>query len=90
MSKAGYERLIIDGPEIIHLEGGSDPSNTRSWSFNRIENIFRSKLLYIKKHYNYFLFWSYKLCNAVLWFPLLLMRKDAPDKRKKLLKVLFF
>ncbi|BBL01166.1 glycosyl transferase [Alistipes onderdonkii subsp. vulgaris] len=90
MSKAGYERLIIEGPEIIHLEGGSDPSNTRSWSFNRIENIFRSKLLYIRKHYNYFVYWSYKLCNAVLWLPILLLRKDTLDHQKKLLRVLFF
>ena len=90
MSKAGYERLVINGPEIIHLEGGSDPSNTKLWSFNRIENIFRSKLLYIRKHYNYFVFWSYRLCNAVLWLPLLLMRKDTPDQQKRLLRVLLF
>lgn len=90
MAKAGYKRLVIDGPLIIHLEGGSDPSNTRLWSFHRIENIFRSKLLYIKKHYNYFVFWSYKLCNAVLWLPLLLMRKETPDKQKKILRILFF
>ena len=88
MSKAGYERLIIDGPEIIHLEGGSDPSTAKQWSFNRIDNILRSKQIYIRKHYNFIVFWVYKLCNAMLWLPILLVRKDDPKQREKLLKVL--
>lgn len=90
MSKAGYERLIIDGPEIIHLEGGSDPSTVKQWSFSRINNILRSKMIYIRKHYNSIVFWFYKLCNAILWMPILFVRKDDPKQRKKLLKVLIY
>lgn len=90
MSKAGYERLIIDGPEIIHLEGGSDPSNTRSWSFNRCCNLLKSKFLYVRKHYGRFPFYFYRAIYAVCWLPILfLVRKDNVIQKKHILKILF-
>ena len=85
MSKAGYERLIITGPEIIHLEGGSDSSGTRQWSFNRINNIFRSKYVYIKKHYNKpFVLGFYRFCTFILRIPIIIVRKDTLKQRWKL------
>lgn len=90
MSKAGYERLIIDGPEIIHLEGGSDPSNTRSWSFNRCCNLLKSKFKYVRKHYGRFSFHFYRAIYAVCWLPILLfVRKDSIFQKKQILKILF-
>lgn len=51
MSEAGYERLIIPGPEIIHLEGGSDSTSKISWSKNRVDNIQKSRNIYYSKHF---------------------------------------
>ena len=90
MSKAGYERLIIDGPEIIHLEGGSDPSNTRSWSFNRCCNLLKSKFKYVRKYYGRFSFHFYRAIYAVCWLPILFfVRKDSIFQKKQILKILF-
>lgn len=52
MSDMGLLRIIIPGPEIVHLEGGSDQSKSRIWSKNRINNIRQSRFLYYKKHFN--------------------------------------
>ncbi len=50
MDKAGLTRILIDGPQIIHLEGGS--FNNSKLSFNRLYISLRSYNYYIKKHYN--------------------------------------
>lgn len=80
MAKAGYERYIINGPEIVHLEGGSDSLSNRQWSFNRINNVLRSKQIYIKKYYHPFILWLYRLCTFILWMPILIVRKDKPKQ----------
>lgn len=51
MAEQGYERMLIEGPKIIHLEGGGDPSETRSWSVTRLHNIYKSRKIYRQKHY---------------------------------------
>ena len=89
MSKAGYKRLVIDGPLIIHLEGGSDPSNTRLWSFNRCFNLLKSTIQYIRKHYNKLSFLGYRVIYAMCWLPILFfVRKDTGDQKKRLLLLL--
>lgn len=52
MNEHGYSRLIVEGPKIMHLEGGSDPKHRKSWSPNRLGNLYRSRRLYRKKHYD--------------------------------------
>lgn len=59
MNGYGYRRIIIPGPKIIHLEGGSDKSKTSIWSVSRLINFVSSKKIYHKKHFgklSYFLF----------------------------------
>lgn len=51
MAELGYERLIIGGPEIAHLEGGSDKSEDSIWSVRRLSRLYASKCLYRKKNY---------------------------------------
>lgn len=56
--KAGHENLIIDGPEIIHLEGASF-NETKHKSNNKRILFDVSHILYYKKNFNkvvYFLF----------------------------------
>ena len=78
------------GPEIIHLEGGSDPSNTRSWSFNRCCNLLKSKFKYVRKYYGRFSFHFYRAIYAVCWLPILFfVRKDSIFQKKQILKILF-
>lgn len=90
MAKASYKRLIIVDPRIIHLEGGSDPSATRLWSFNRCYNLLKSRKQYLRKHYNGFFLPFYRFIYAMLWLPILFfVRKDTTDQKKSLLKYLF-
>ena len=52
MASAGYERMVVRGPEIIHLEGGSDKTKKSLWSPSRLKNLYKSRKIYRKKHYN--------------------------------------
>lgn len=52
MQLAGYSRMIIEGPDILHLEGGSDSGEKKIWSPKRLYNMYASRKKYRKKHYN--------------------------------------
>lgn len=51
MADNGYKRLIIPGPMIVHLEGGSDTNGTKVWTASRMERNRISQVLYYKKHF---------------------------------------
>lgn len=52
MSKKGLKRILIDGPEIIHLEGGSNKTQKNIHSYISISNQFKdiSRVLYLRKN----------------------------------------
>lgn len=52
MKDLNLPRVIIPGPRIIHLEGGSDENKRKGWSASRIRNIQESRNLYYDKHFN--------------------------------------
>jgi GT2 family glycosyltransferase len=58
MSKLNYKRLIISGPEIIHLEGGSSQK-----AFNNWKRIIHDKhlIIYAKKNFKAFHFNIFKI-----------------------------
>lgn len=62
MKKSGFDRIIIPGPEIIHLEGGSDKSESRTWSPTRLANFYKSQKIYQKKFYSK---WSYPFFRII-------------------------
>lgn len=79
MNDYGYNRIIIPGPKIIHLEGGSDKSNTSIWSVSRLKNYVSSKKIYHKKHFckfSYFLFRPMYFSLHCFAFVLLAIFKD--------------
>jgi GT2 family glycosyltransferase len=58
MANAGLQRIVIPGPQIIHLEGSSYGLKKGRSARRRLESD-RSKCLYVKKHYSklqYYLF----------------------------------
>ena len=73
MSKKGLKRIIIPGPEIIHLEGGSDASKSSIWSPNRLKNFYASQNIYQKKHFNKWIYPFYRIAYLILNTPSLLM-----------------
>lgn len=81
LSDLGYVRLIVNGPEIIHLEGGSDSSKSKTWSARRLGNLYRSRRLYRRKHYGKIgslLFTSvYRIMDAPSLIITAILQKDA-------------
>lgn len=70
MKDKGYVSLIVDGPQIIHLEGGSDKGEKKTWSFSRLTNSEKSRLLYRKKHYNRWILPWFRILHTILKLPL--------------------
>ena len=69
MSEAGFRRIVIEGPEIVHLEGGSDKSGEKYWTPNRLANFYKSRKLYRKKHYNRLILPFFRLIHFILDIP---------------------
>lgn len=88
MQKAGYKRRIIQGPEIIHLEGGSAISDSRAWSYSRLKNIFISRNKYIYKYYGIILFYLFSSLNSLLWSPIIFISKRKLSDKIRLLRIL--
>jgi GT2 family glycosyltransferase len=67
----GYNNFLIPGPEILHLEGGSDPSKFK-FSFFRFYHSYKSLFYYINKNhtgfYKYILIIFYKILRCFVFF----------------------
>lgn len=87
LADKGYVRLIVDGPEIIHLEGGSDASVTKTWSPSRLGRLYRSQRLYRKKHYGVVGAPVFSIIYRILDAPSLLLTAIL-QKDKEYLKLL--
>ena len=73
ISKEGYKRIIIPGPNIIHFDGGSydksKPSARRRYEKDK------SRIHYVKKHYGRFAFVIFKVCMLFVKFPVLINKR---------------
>ena len=87
MSKSGIKRLVILGPKIMHLEGGSFNRNNRRFVLNSKKIMIQeSKLLYFKRN-----FWGgwyilYRLLLPIYVLPFLITNSPIILK-KKLIKI---
>ncbi|MDE7408706.1 MAG: glycosyltransferase family 2 protein [Muribaculaceae bacterium] len=72
MEEAGLRRIVIAGPEIIHLEGGSEKGSSNYWSPNRLVNLYTSRKIYRKKHYNKMMLPVFRVMYFLLDIPALL------------------
>lgn len=72
MADSNFDRIIIDGPLIIHLEGGSDQGKSRIWSANRLKNIQCSKKIYLSKYNKGIRYGVFRIFYKILWMPIIL------------------
>ncbi len=72
MADSNFDRIIIDGPLIIHLEGGSDQGKSRIWSANRLKNIQCSKKIYLSKYNKGIQYGVFRIFYKILWMPIIL------------------
>lgn len=73
MKLEGYDRIIIPGPKIIHLEGGSDSDGHKFWTKNRLKNLNASREIYECKHFNKFVIPLYRIAYHLLNLPSVIM-----------------
>lgn len=73
MQEKGYKRLIVEGPEIIHLEGGGDNKEKKTWSPSRLRNLYTSRKIYRSKHYNKIMLPFFRTCHMLLDLPSIMM-----------------
>lgn len=88
MAKADYDRIIIPEPRIIHLEGGSDASSRREWSYTRLYNATSSRMLYIRKHCSRIAYLSFRIAYAGIRIPTILVAGYSGRQKIELLKLL--
>lgn len=72
MAARGLRRVVIPGPGIVHLEGGSDKPTQRFWSARRLGFLLDSKRLYARKHYSRPGYLCHRIINKLLQAPILL------------------
>lgn len=87
MEEAGYMRLVIDGPEIVHLEGGSETGDSHLWSPSRLTNIYTSRKIYRKKHYGKLKLPLFRILYFILDLPFVL-GITLKSKRKECLRLI--
>ena len=80
---AGYECRIVPGPEIVHLEGGSNP-----YKINILST--KGNFLFIKKWYSYPQYLSYRVVYALTHFPKIFIRQIPWEQRVLYLRILLF
>ena len=74
MEEEGVERVVINGPKILHLEQGSQKTGTTSFKKNPNKVIIstRSTLLYLRKYNNVVVYAIFKYIYLFLrFFPML-------------------
>lgn len=74
----GFHQYIINGPEIIHLEGSSITRKCNN--FKRII-VSRSLFYYIKKHYSHLKYCAFRICYVMLRVPSLFDYKYSIKER---------
>lgn len=87
IEKLGLNRLIIEGPEIIHLEGGSDNNKKKTWSVKRLVNLYQSRKIYRKKHYNKSILPLFRATSFILDLPAILLTSIL-NRQKAYLKLI--
>ena len=83
MEKEGVERVVINGPKIMHLEQGSQKTGTISFKKNPNKLIIstRSTLLYLRKYNNVVVYEIFKYTYFFLrFFPMLFNEFPWKDK----------
>lgn len=77
LSRFGYKSIVINGPQIIHLEGGSSKSN----SLRKKNIITQSMFVYLKKHSTLVSYVFFRFFYFCLRFPVLLSFKYSLRER---------
>lgn len=85
MYQKELSRLIIFGPEIVHLEGGSSEKKVKNWQ-RKIEK--QSLLLYFRKHSNFFSLFLAKVLLIVFAIKSMILRKYTIKEQREYINLI--
>lgn len=88
MADNGYQRLIIEGPKIIHLEGGSIASNFK-FSYSRFSLSQKSLHIYMQKHFKGFKYCIFKSFMIFIRLTIIFDRRFSFKEKFKAIKLIF-
>lgn len=86
--KAGYNNVLIRGPRIIHLEGGSSVSKEKELLF-KLKHMTQSLFYSIKKHHSYMYYCCFRLSYLLTHLILLISPKFSISYKLSYLSILF-
>jgi GT2 family glycosyltransferase len=84
-SKHGIYSYLLNTPRIYHLCGGSQKIESPSFNVARFRRLMTSRYYYIRKEYNNFQYIYYRVLNALLYLPKLLLGKSRSFAAVKIL-----
>lgn len=85
--KAGYKNILIEGPKIIHLEGGSSTTKEQEMLF-KLKHMTQSLFYVIKKHHSYIYYSCFRLTYLLTHLILLISAKFSKEYKLNYLKIL--
>lgn len=85
--KAGYCNMLINGPSIIHLEGGSS-STKREESLFKTEQMAKSLFFMIKKHHSFFYALMFRIVYCVTHLSIFLSSKYSKEFKLKFFRLI--
>lgn len=89
-SKQGIFSYILRAPRIIHLNGGSQVEKSSVFNNNKFRRKIRSQNYYIRKEYNRFEYFIYRITYISLYIPKLIFGKSSNRQgRLKAILILF-
>ena len=76
-AREGINCYVLNTPRIIHLEGGSQQTDNREMNVGRFDRYMKSQYYYVRKNTTYLNYLFYRMINAVLYIPKLVIGKSA-------------
>lgn len=83
--KNGLRAYIINGPEIVHLEGASQE---KTLSFAKTQRIMRSRILYFKKTLSCIPYFFFRFCLVLVHIHLLVVCGLSKSEKKQFFSLL--
>lgn len=87
-TKHGFPSMIIDGPNIVHLEGASLSRKKGERNYRKMMMVQKSQFIYFKKTSNRFYYFAYRLFFLIVRIPFLLFSNTPYNTKKEYLKLL--
>lgn len=85
--KAGYYNILIDGPSIVHLEGGSSHSKKKESLF-KIEQMTKSLFYVTRKHHSLLYALAFRMIYSITHFSIFLSPKYSKEFKLRFLRLI--